>query len=266
MTARRARPVAGGLVLAVLVSFASGCNAMLGPTEVDKNWHTFDSAHFTLHVRPGSFAETNQVRLGEVLDDQYQWSQTVLGVTYAGRILAFLYDSGSDAGLQSDYSGVAYPSTEAMRATCVPPIDGNLFGLLQHEANHVIQKNTMGRPGTSFMNEGLAGAVKSTRFHDYGAAFLYDWTAAHLSVIPPLADLVDDEKWNGSDVAYKSSASFLAYLIERTGAGSIRSLYQVPSKDFDRRITEIAGAPLDTLDREWRAFCTAQAGARSRTP
>jgi hypothetical protein len=241
----------------------TGCNAALGPTNVDANWHTFDSAHFTLFTRPGSFAEANQQRLGEVLDDQYQWTLQVLGLPYRGRISAFLYVDAADAGLMSNYSGVAYPGTETMRATCAGPLDGSLFALLQHEANHVIQQTSLGRPGTSFVNEGLPSAVASTRYHEYGPEFLFQWTAAHLSVIPPIAQLADDEKWNGSEVAYKSSASFLAYLLERGGAASMRSLYQVTSKDFGRRISEIYGESLDALDADWRAFCTARASMKA---
>ncbi len=51
-----------------------------------------------------------------------------------------------------------------LRAVCVPPLDPNLFGLLAHEANHVIVQNALGRPGTYFVNEGLASAVLSERF------------------------------------------------------------------------------------------------------
>jgi hypothetical protein len=244
-------------VFLVAASLSSGCNAVLGPSNVDHNWRAFDSGHFTLYVRPASFAEANQARLGEVLDDQYVTTLSILGVTYAGRISAFLYTDAGDAALESDHSGVAYASTESLRATCVPPLDGNLFALLQHEANHVIQRNTLGRPGTSFMNEGLPSAVLSTKFHEYGKDFLYSWTASHLSAIPPLTDLVDDDKWTGGEVAYKASASFLAYLLDRGGAEPIKSIYQAPSKEFGQKVHDLYGQSLDELERAWRAFCVA---------
>jgi len=255
LASRRGLVRSGPLVVVAFIS--AGCNAILGPSSVDDNWHSFDSGHFTLYVRPGSFAEGNQGRLGEVLDDQYGATLAALNVSYAGRISAFLYSDAADGKLDSNRSGVAYAATEALRATCTPPLDGNLFVLLQHEANHVIQRNTLGRPGTSFMNEGLPSAVLSTRFHDYGKDFLYAWTADHLSAIPPLTNLVDDEQWVGSQVAYNASASFLAYLLEQHGAGPIKELFQVSSKAFGQRIQTLYGRSLDDLDREWRAFCVA---------
>jgi hypothetical protein len=246
-----------GSALLVSVCGGSACQARYGPSEIDRNWHTFDSLHFTLYVRPSSFAENNQVRLGEVLDDQYEYTQTMLGVQYAGRISAYLYRDGDDAGLESNSAGVAYPRTEAMRATCPGPLDGNLYSLIQHEANHVIQQSTLGRPGTSMVNEGLPSAVVSTRYHNFGKDFLYSWTASHLSAIPPLADLSNDDKWNGSEVQYKASASFLAYLIDLAGAAPIRMLYQVRSKDFAAKVQSLYGRSLEELEHDWRAFCVA---------
>ncbi len=252
----------GRVVLMASVGFGAGCNAVLGPDRVDGNWRVYESAHFSLYVRPGSFAEEHHERLAEVLEDQYAVTVAALNLNYSGRITALLYSSGADARLESNYSGVAYPDTEAMRAVCVPPLDGNLFGLLSHEANHVIQQNALGRPGTAFMNEGLPSAVLSTRFHAFGTEFLYQWTATHASAIPPLVALSDDEKWDGGDTAYKASASFLAYLLGRFGSAPIKQLYQVPSPQFADRVREIYGRTLDDLERDWRDFCAARGGTR----
>lgn len=251
------RQSAGAVALIALVTLGTGCDAVLGPTQPDSNWRTYDSARFSLFVRPGSFAEQNAARLAEVLEDQYSVTVASLNLGYTGHISGFLYNSAADADLTSDYSGVGYPETETFRAVCVPPLDGNLFGLLSHEANHVILKNGLGRPGTFFANEGLASTMVSERFHPYGKTFLYAWTNSHASQIPPIAALADDEKWNDypQDVAYKASASFLAYLLETSGAGRLRQLYYVPSPDFARRFQEIYGRSLEEAERAWKDFC-----------
>ncbi|HSW27948.1 MAG TPA: hypothetical protein VLH75_00525 [Longimicrobiales bacterium] len=243
-----------------ILSLSLGCDAVLGPTAGDNNWRSYDSAHFSLFVRPGSFAEANRARLAEVLDDQYATTLDRLGITYAGRISAFLYTSAADAALECQRCGMGYPATEALRATCMAPLDGNLFYLLSHEANHVIQWNAMGRPGTYFMSEGLASAVMSTRFHEVGNEFNWAWTASHASAIPPLSVLIDDSKWSGSDVAYKASASFVAYLIDLAGPEPIRQLYPVKSPDFAQRVNTLYGRSLEDLERDWRAFCAARPG------
>ena len=161
------RRVIVGLVLAWA---GAACHAILGPGQDDANWRVIDTPRFSLNVRPGSFAEQNAARIGEVLEDQYDYTTRVLDFRYAGRVSVFLYDSAADADMEGT-SGRAYPDTEAVRAVCVPPLDGNLFTLLSHESNHVIQQNGIGRPGTFFLGEGLPDAVLSERFHSWARHF-----------------------------------------------------------------------------------------------
>jgi hypothetical protein len=256
------RQIAPGATLAALAVLCAGCETLLGPRTPDANWRVHDGARFSLFVRPGSFAEQSAGRLAEVLEDQYSFTVASLELTYSGRVSAFLYNSASDAGLMSDHAGVGYPDNETFRAVCVPPLDGNLFGLLSHEANHVIQQAALGRPGTSFVSEGLASAVLSERFHQYGRTFLYAWTNSHATQIPGLAALADDDRWSGfeQDMAYKASASFLAYLLETSGSARFRQLYYVGSADFERRFREIYGRPLDEAERAWKEFCAGRPG------
>ncbi|HSW29512.1 MAG TPA: hypothetical protein VLH75_08535 [Longimicrobiales bacterium] len=246
------------MVALPLLGLSAGCDAILGPAQPDSDWRSHESAHFSLFVRPGSFCEANRVRLAEVLDDQYATTLDRLGITYSGRISAFLHASTADAALGFEYGGLGYPATEALRATCLAPLGGQLFSLLSHEANHVIQWNAMGRPGTYFMSEGLASAVMSTRFHGLGKESFWEWTTSHASAIPPLSTLIDDAKWGGSDLEYRASVSFVAYLIERAGPAPIRQLFQVKSAQFPARLEVLYGRSLEDLERDWRAFCAAR--------
>ena len=128
---------------------------------------------------------------------------------------------------------------------------------MQQEANHVIEHNGIGPPATSFMNEGLASAVMSERYHAGGTSFLYPWKAANVARIPPIADLVDDARWDDveSQLAYRSSASFLAYTLDAGGPDRLKQLQTVRSSDFPARFQQVYGKPLEQADREWRAFC-----------
>src|SRR6185436_92357 len=212
MAARLARAIA----CAAVAWAGYGCHAILGPSEIDANWKVIDSPHFAFHVRPGSYAEQNITTLIDVLEDQYAFALTALDIRYAGRISLFLYNNASDAGEPNGFerSGTAYISTEAARAIVSPPLE-TTFGLIAHESNHVIQYVGIGPPATSFMNEGLASAVMSERYHE-GKSFLYSWTARNEARIPALSDLVDDGKWEevDSQVAYNASASFLVYMLD----------------------------------------------------
>jgi hypothetical protein len=257
--------VATGALLAV-----SGCDSFFGPTSPDANWRVHDRGRFTFYVRPGSFAEQHVDTFGTVLDNQLAVSVSRLGLHYDGRISVFLHDSGADAGFEGDggdHSGVAYPETETVRAACVPPLDDNLFALLSHEVNHVIVRNGLGRAGTTFMNEGLASALLSERHHALGPTFYYGWTAARRGQLPPLSSLVDDDLWGSFEqsVAYSTSASFLAYLIETHGASSVREIYYASSSGFRQRFAEVIGKPLETAESEWLAFCDERAGAGAGT-
>lgn len=256
-------PVAArALLLAAALGACAGCNAILGPSAPDSNWRAHERARFTFYARPGSFGEQHVDAFAEVLEDQYDHSVRVLSLRYAGRLSIFLYDSAADAGRGSDRSGTAYPDTEAVKVVCTPPLDDNLYGLLAHEANHVILRNGLGRAGTSFVNEGLASAVLSERYHQLGRHFLYAWGRTGGTRIPPLSALADDDQWGGfdSNAAYNTSASFLAYLLETYGADRLRQVYPVLSRDFATRFSEVYGRSLEQAEAEWKRFCAEWAG------
>jgi hypothetical protein len=246
------------VLIAALAWAGSGCHPILGPSAIDAdtNWKVIDSPHFAFYVRPGSYAEQNIATLVAVLEDQYAFVLDQLDVRYAGRVSLFLYTSAADADDESERSGTGYPDTEAARAIVSPPLE-TTFGLLAHESNHVILQNGIGPPATSFMNEGMASAIMSERYHPGGKSFLYPWTARNDARIPPITDLVDDSKWDDtlSQVAYNASASFLAYTLDLGGPDRLKQLVPVRSSDFAARFQQLFGKPLDQADREWRAFC-----------
>lgn len=250
-------------ILTALIAGAwvgAACNPILGPSATDANWHVHESTRFSLHVRPGSFAEQNALPIGEALDHQYEATLAALAAQYDRRVVAFLFNSADDADLSSNYSGVAYPETLAFRATCVAPLGVSLHSLLGHEANHVIIMGALGRAGTQMMNEGLASAVLSERYSS-GRSHYYGWTKAHRAEIPPMARLANDDEWEGfnEQVAYSASASFLAYLIETRGPAPLRSLYYAKSSEFSARFSAIYGRSLTDVEAEWLAFCEASA-------
>jgi hypothetical protein len=251
------------LALAVAVAGAvavTACNRILGPTKTDTDWRIVESAHFSLHVRPGSFAEQSAPTLGQVLDDQYDVTLRKLNAQFGGRVNGFLYNNAADAGRESESSGTAYPDTAAFKATATPPLDGNLFALVSHEANHVITINALGRAGTYMMNEGLASALISGRFHPFGPHSYFQWTRTHRPQLVPVSRLSDDAEWPNlpQNMAYSASASFLAYLLETSGPDRLRQLYYARSGEFTARFAQIYGRTLADAESAWLAFCETQ--------
>jgi hypothetical protein len=257
----RSRPTlvrcAIGAVAGLALTAGTGCNPILGPSQPDANWRVVESARFSIHVRPGSFAEQNAGAIGAALDGQYAATIAAIGAPFGARVSAFLYDSGRDADFDNDHSGVAYPETLAFRAVCVSPLDANLISLLSHEANHVIIAGALGRAGTSMMSEGLASAVLSEERHPIGRSHYYVWTRTHRAEIPPMSRLVDDNEWDRvpQPVSYAASASFLAYLLETAGPERLRAVYHADSRAFAVRFSEVYGKPLNDAEREWLDFC-----------
>jgi hypothetical protein len=247
-------------VIIALALAATSCNAVLGPSKRDANWNVIETPRFSLHVRPNSFAEQNAARIGDVLEDQYDVTLRMLGASYSGHITAMLYASGAEASLPSDRSGTAFPATGAFEAGCTPPMDDDLMSLLAHEANHVIQQNALGSPGTYMLNEGLASAVLSEKYHWRGRHFYYTWIRDHRSQMVPISQLADDKQWSKFDehVAYSASAAFLGYLLETAGPAKLKELYLVNSPEFERRFQEIYGRSLGSVEAEWLAFCERQ--------
>ena len=256
MACRRREVVArAALVAAALIGTA--CNAILGPSAPDANWHVYDSVHFSLYARPNSFAELNASRLADVLEDQYTHTLGVLDVRYGGRVSGFLYQSPGDGGYESGRSGTAYPDTGAFGAVCTPPLDESLFSMLSHEANHVLIRGALGHPGTHFVNEGLATAVRSERYHPFGRHFIYAWTKSHRAQLPSLADLSADDQWTSrpQEITYTTSASFLAYLLDIYGPQPLKQIYNARSSEFADRIRSAYGKSLQDLEADWLRFC-----------
>jgi len=250
-----------GLVFAALLA-SSGCNSLIGPAPIDTNWRVHEGPHVTFFVRPGSFGEQNVVRLSEVVEDQFAATTRVLQVNSTGPVRAYAYNSAADADFPADYSGRAYPDTEAFRFTCIPPLGDNLFGLMSHEANHVFIVSGWGRAGTYFMTEGLATALLSETFHRAGRHFLFPWTRTNRALVPQLSRLVDDSEWSRvpSNIAYAASASFLAWLVDTYGAERLRQIYAASSEELRDRLMAVYGRTLESLEAEWLRFTDSFAG------
>jgi hypothetical protein len=177
-----------------------------------------------------------------------------LQLTAAGRVLGFLYLSADDADREFARSGTAYPETGAFKSVCVPPLDQDLFGLLAHEANHVILWNGLGRAGTTFFSEGLPSAVISEHTYPSGPTAAHGWVARNITRVPPLQDLLDDDTFSNypEDLAYNTSASFLAYLIATYGPSPLKAVHGATSTNIVRRFADVYQRPLAELETDWK--------------
>ena len=244
------------LAIAALAIGLSACDMVYSPTAPSREWSTHDSARFTIHAKPGSFADANAAAMIEILDDQYAVTSQLFGFPDGQHVWVFLYNRGSELTppLPEARSGVAFPDTNALHAVAAAPMDDNLRTLLAHEVNHIVLINGLGRAGTSFMNEGLASAVISEHLAPIGRTALSRWARTNSARLPRLAELIDDSKWNSnSNTGYNTSAAFLSFLLDRYGVAAMRRVYYARSSEFAARVAETYGKPLGELEAEWLA-------------
>ena len=101
----------------------------------------------------------------------------------------------------------------------------------------------------------------SERFHAGGKSFLYPWTALNASYIPRfVAPLRRGRHLGGttdSQVAYRASASFLAYILDQGGPGRLSNCSGCGVVGVQTRFQQVYGRSLDEAERDWRAFCAA---------
>ena len=248
--------VDGRAVVLLAVLAAAGCEMLYAPTSPSKEWAAFDSSRFTLYARPGSFAEANAPAFAEVLEDQFTYAVARMAIAPGGRISVFLYNHGNELKppLPNARAGVAFPETNAVHVVAFAPHDNDLNSLLTHEANHVIVSNGLGRAGTSFMNEGLASALTSERYGEFGPTALHRWVRNNRSRVIRIATLADDTQWSSnSNDGYRSSASFLAFLLERYGAERLKQIYHAGSAEIAARMLAVYGKSMAALEAEWLA-------------
>jgi len=249
---RHLRPSRAAAIVLLVMTLPS-CEAVYGPTSPSAEWAVHESPRFAMYTRAGSFCEANVVALADALEVQYAHAVRALDIDMGGRISMFLYNSGSEMHppLSSPRSGVAFPETNAVHLTCMPPFDAGLRALAAHEANHVIVQNGLGRAGTSFMNEGLATALVSPSFGNVGPVWAHSWVRGNRSRVVRVGMFIDDAKWDGMQDSYDSSASFLAYLLDHYGPARLKQIYYTRSADMAQRMAEVYGKPLEALEAEW---------------
>ena len=241
---------------------AAACQTVLGPSKTDSNWDVQERGRFTFYARSSSFAAKSIDQLFLVLDDQCDYAAATLDVQYRAHVSMFLYDSNNDAGFPPDVAGVAYSDTQTVRAVCAPPLDGNLMARVSHELNHLITRNALGQSGTYFMTEGIASAIISERYHSSGRHFLFPWTASRLPQLPAIAALLDDDHWNDSPtvIAYNTSASFLAWLVDLRGPAPLRQVFVARSKEISDRMESAYGKSVAQLEADWKTFVAGWTG------
>ncbi len=153
-------------------------------------------------------------------------------------------------------------------------LGGRIFlthALDPHEIVHVIAQEELGRP-SDFFDEGLAVNFGGLRIED-GEVTLFPSALRNFEVDREALTVLASGRFSGSirqiltssdfkgrpfEVTYPLAGSFVKFLLRTRGAVAVRTFFQGSSafdsrEEIEERLELAFGAPLDTLEAEWRA-------------
>ncbi|MGI5862564.1 MAG: tetratricopeptide repeat protein [Myxococcales bacterium] len=217
-----------------------------------------ETEHFILHYPRTKPAE--EVRRLE-RDLEYAWSHlsAFLGAAPEGKVTAWFHRS---PGEKRRLVGAAHTDyAKPWRREFHVSDEDFPHRTARHELAHVFGA-AFGSPffGVSarrvvWVNIGLVEGLAVAADNRPDELTLHQWSAAmrRLKLAPDIRAIVDPVGFYGQPPsrAYTLAGSFLRFLADRYGAGSLRALY--PGGDFAKAF----GKPLDELAREWESFLDA---------
>jgi hypothetical protein len=179
-----------------------------------------------------------------------------LDVTPPPRVTAYVYRSAAEKRRLVGAAATEYAKPWLRE---IHLVDAPLpHPLLRHELVHAVAAEVAGGPlgvparalvlVSAGLVEGLAAALETPR----GRFTVHEWSRAakDLGLLPDVAAIVGPTGFYAEPPAraYAAAGSFLAYVLERHGAGTVREAYR--SGD----VAAATGVPLAALAAEWRRF------------
>lgn len=214
-------------------------------------WRLAGSEHFLYRYYPDSAAERDLGQIIAAYEAAYSKIVAALAVRMpAAKITCYLYPSAAvGKALAEIEPGFARPAQNEVHVLYgSDPAARHTVG---HEQAHVIS-HYIGRrePGLDLLREGLA-----VYFDQSGRDVnRLPTELRRAGRLPALRDLANGFRTLPVDVAYQTSASFVAYLFQRGGLLPFRQLWLSSVNDssgLDRALQLAYGVGLDGLERDW---------------
>lgn len=245
------------VVLGVLVVLLAGCSSGNSPTApkrediVDQLSVVVESDNFIFRMSPGDSVDV------ERQEAFHRWAVDQLALS-TPKMEYFKYrDVGQMAALTGESAnGWADPDAFAVHS---------IFPWHNHETVHVYSA-LIGRP-SDFFNEGLAVAMSvdplggSFRPSYSGAMSVHDWARGEGDNLLRIADVVTTSDFRAVSefVGYQTAGSFVAFLLQEYGNGSVISFFSSGQRDDSRGRIESSfqaafGVTLAEAEESWRLF------------
>lgn len=179
-----------------------------------------------------------------------------LGIADPPHVTAYVYRSAAEKRRLVGAAGTEYAKpwlAEVHVVDAAPP-----HPILRHEIVHAVAarvaRGPLGVPARALvlvnagLVEGLAAALETPR----GRWTVHEWSRAalDLGLLPDLRAILGPAGfWSEAPArAYPAAGSFLGHLLDTRGAAVVREAYRTGD------VAGAAGAPLDALVAEWKAF------------
>ena len=187
------------LFLPAMFFMLTSCSIIpgIGQFNPGDNWELEKTKHFDIYYRADSYAEENLDDIIPVQEEAYLHILEQLKVQFNDTISIYIYPTPEDAGWDH-VQGLAYNRQKTVLG--VYSEKGKSIGVegaSAHEITHVITWNAIGKPGTTFLNEGLAVTMDGV-WHAVSDPItdLHQWAKKFMDEdkLPAVSEMVNN--WN----------------------------------------------------------------------
>lgn len=248
---RSALVVVSMLALPFLLA-ADRCGLLPGQGALERELSsTSETEHFRIHYAPGSSVEAHLPRLAVELEWSREQVCSWLDIQPAWKVDAWIHP---DADTLFELTGArGFLFAKPWRHEFHGVLARGRLPSLRHELVHVMAADFAPPPfRASFamgFTEGLATALDEGYAREPGA-HVHVAAAARAGHVPRIDDLLGVVSFGGTnmDVAYRSSASVIGWLLLEKGAGPIKQAYG------SGRLARACGVEPEALEAGWRDF------------
>lgn len=212
-----------------------------------------ESAHYVFHYAHGSKAEQDIAYIADVQEASYKQITTMLGVSMKKKIHYYLYNSRDEVGKENERRFGDYFPTNGCTVSeneilAVYSEDIQCIGA--HEDTHLLMF-TLGRPQSSFLEEGIACAMDVLWWGlDNNAWVAYFRKKELCPSVTELLHLPQEDFYALNDrITYPLSGSFVSYLLMRFGKDLFRQFYL--AEDYDTAGKNILACSLRELEEDF---------------
>ena len=269
------------LTAVVAALLLNGCVQLFVHDGREGTWEVEEGSRIILHYRPADYSRlpspTPDTAAAIVAEQEAAYAAILqrLEASFSGQVHLYLYNRDeAEEVIGTSGGGHAIGEFQAIYYTYFPVERARLYrgpggsepyfiGL--HELTHVISHQTLGKPGTRLLAEGLAVALDG----GYGVrpaperppgtylqVTVERWVNENLASLLGPRELFDRQERLDEALFYPQAGAFVRFLLERPGGlEAVKALFTAPEAEFPAAFLRAAGTSLEGVRGEYLAWC-----------